>query len=40
MQWKLVEKIIRNIKKKIKSIDACEVQFFKFVIMKILGQRK
>ncbi len=42
MQSKLVEEIVRNIKKKIKSIDAREVELwcFKFVIVKFLVSRK
>ncbi len=42
MQSKLAEEIVRNIKKKIKSIDAYEVELwsFKFVIVKFLVLRK
>ncbi len=42
MQLKLVEEIVRNIKKKIKSIDAYEVELwhFNFLIVKFLVLRK
>ncbi len=32
MRWKLVEEIVRNIKKK-SSIDACEVELWRFKFM-------